>query len=182
MHRLRPDSRVFYLAQGHDGLEDCLGAAEECNAPMISICGGEPLIYPQIEALVKGLLNRSGSFTSARTRCSCARRCVNGSRVRKRPGPNLLKSKISGLLAAGLIIRKDAEAIRKGPKIRAKPTIASEPLDVLERPSRWSGADARFDRRARGRFQGMHSRDQDGEAPRLSGRHEHHDLQGDRHD
>jgi MoaA/NifB/PqqE/SkfB family radical SAM enzyme len=36
-------------------LEDCLGAARECNAPMVSICGGEPLIYPQIEALVSGL-------------------------------------------------------------------------------------------------------------------------------
>src|SRR5438067_28655 len=39
-------------------LEDCLGAAEECNAPMISICGGEPLIYPHIEVLVKGLLEQ----------------------------------------------------------------------------------------------------------------------------
>ena len=37
-------------------LEDCLGAAKECNAPMVSICGGEPLIYPHIEALVQGLL------------------------------------------------------------------------------------------------------------------------------
>src|SRR5882672_4597983 len=36
-------------------LADCLAAAEECNAPMVSICGGEPLIYPQIEALVQGL-------------------------------------------------------------------------------------------------------------------------------
>ena len=27
-------------------LDDCLGAASECNAPMVSICGGEPLIYP----------------------------------------------------------------------------------------------------------------------------------------
>src|SRR5436190_12104902 len=39
-------------------LEDCLGAAAECNAPMVSVCGGEPLIYPQIEALVKGLLEQ----------------------------------------------------------------------------------------------------------------------------
>src|SRR6266513_3139206 len=39
-------------------LEDCLGAAQECDAPMISICGGEPLIYPHIEALVKGLLEQ----------------------------------------------------------------------------------------------------------------------------
>src|ERR1700758_2436481 len=37
-------------------LEDCLQAAIECDAPMVSICGGEPLIYPQIEALVNGLL------------------------------------------------------------------------------------------------------------------------------
>src|SRR5271156_6875489 len=37
-------------------LEECLNAAIECNAPMVSICGGEPLIYPQIEALVNGLL------------------------------------------------------------------------------------------------------------------------------
>lgn len=36
-------------------LEDCLGAAEECDAPMISICGGEPLIYPKVEELVNGL-------------------------------------------------------------------------------------------------------------------------------
>src|SRR6478752_398262 len=39
-------------------LEDCLGAARECNAPMVSICGGEPLIYPQIEALVNGLFEQ----------------------------------------------------------------------------------------------------------------------------
>ena len=37
-------------------LADCLGAAAECDAPMISICGGEPLIYPHIEPLVAGLL------------------------------------------------------------------------------------------------------------------------------
>ena len=37
-------------------LADCLDAAAECDAPMISICGGEPLIYPHIEPLVAGLL------------------------------------------------------------------------------------------------------------------------------
>src|SRR6187455_3706411 len=40
-------------------LEDCLGAAVECNAPMVSICGGEPLIYPHIEALIGGLFDQS---------------------------------------------------------------------------------------------------------------------------
>src|SRR5437763_14024894 len=39
-------------------LEDCLGAAEECNAPMISICGGERVMYPHIEAHVQGVLER----------------------------------------------------------------------------------------------------------------------------
>src|SRR5512141_830207 len=39
-------------------LEDCLAAAHECKAPMVSICGGEPLIYPKIEELVAGLLGQ----------------------------------------------------------------------------------------------------------------------------
>lgn len=39
-------------------LEDCLSSAAECEAPMVSVCGGEPLIYPQIEALVEGLLQQ----------------------------------------------------------------------------------------------------------------------------
>jgi MoaA/NifB/PqqE/SkfB family radical SAM enzyme len=38
-------------------LEDCLEAAQECGAPMVSICGGEPTIYPKIEELVEGLLD-----------------------------------------------------------------------------------------------------------------------------
>src|SRR5688500_20143074 len=36
-------------------LEDCLDSAAECDAPMVSVCGGEPLIYPKIEELVAGL-------------------------------------------------------------------------------------------------------------------------------
>src|SRR2546426_6298796 len=39
-------------------LEDCLASAVECEAPMVSICGGEPLIYPKIEELVAGLLGQ----------------------------------------------------------------------------------------------------------------------------
>lgn len=33
-------------------LEECIDAARECNTPVISICGGEPLIYRHIDALV----------------------------------------------------------------------------------------------------------------------------------
>src|SRR6267154_2716299 len=39
-------------------LEDCLGSAMECDAPMVSICGGEPLIYPKIEELIAGVLEQ----------------------------------------------------------------------------------------------------------------------------
>ena len=36
--------------------EDCLKAARECDAPVVSIAGGEPLIHPQIGEIVEGLL------------------------------------------------------------------------------------------------------------------------------
>jgi hopanoid biosynthesis associated radical SAM protein HpnH len=35
-----------------------LSAVEECGAPIVSICGGEPLIYPEIGELVGKLLHR----------------------------------------------------------------------------------------------------------------------------
>lgn len=54
-------------------LEKCLAVADECDAPMVSICGGEPLIYPQIEALVEGLRRRAALCTSAPMASSCGR-------------------------------------------------------------------------------------------------------------
>jgi hopanoid biosynthesis associated radical SAM protein HpnH len=36
-------------------LEQCLAAVAECGAPIVSVCGGEPLIYPEIEPLVERL-------------------------------------------------------------------------------------------------------------------------------
>jgi MoaA/NifB/PqqE/SkfB family radical SAM enzyme len=109
-------------------LEDCLAAAEECNAPMISICGGEPLIYPQIEALVNGVL-KQGRIVYI---------CTNAMFMRKKMRewlasqlsiqPKFVEEKIAELLGAGLMSEKDAAEVRKGPKDPAKPTIA---------PSRW---------------------------------------------
>jgi hopanoid biosynthesis associated radical SAM protein HpnH len=37
---------------------ECLKAVEECGAPMVSIPGGEPLMYPEIGPLVKELVAR----------------------------------------------------------------------------------------------------------------------------
>ncbi|MDL1872678.1 adenosyl-hopene transferase HpnH [Deltaproteobacteria bacterium PRO3] len=39
-------------------VEQALAAAEECGAPMVTIPGGEPLIHPQIEKIVEGLLKQ----------------------------------------------------------------------------------------------------------------------------
>lgn len=39
-------------------VEQCLKAADECGAPMVSIPGGEPLLHPQIREIVEGLIAR----------------------------------------------------------------------------------------------------------------------------
>ena len=39
-------------------IEECLASVDEAGAPIVSICGGEPLIYPGIGDLVKGILQR----------------------------------------------------------------------------------------------------------------------------
>jgi hopanoid biosynthesis associated radical SAM protein HpnH len=38
--------------------EDCFKAVDECGAPMVSIPGGEPLLHPQIDEIVRGLVAR----------------------------------------------------------------------------------------------------------------------------
>ena len=37
---------------------ECLRAVDEANTPIVSICGGEPMIYPEIGTLVRGILKR----------------------------------------------------------------------------------------------------------------------------
>jgi MoaA/NifB/PqqE/SkfB family radical SAM enzyme len=93
-------------------LEDCLASAQECNAPMVSICGGEPLIYPKIEALVEGLL-RQGRIVYI---------CTNGTAMRKKLRDYLaaiyspaLEPQLRELLDESLITPKEAETIRRGP-------------------------------------------------------------------
>ncbi|MFW6124831.1 MAG: adenosyl-hopene transferase HpnH [Pirellulales bacterium] len=39
-------------------LQECLASVDECGAPVVSICGGEPLIYPEIGELVEGIVAR----------------------------------------------------------------------------------------------------------------------------
>lgn len=39
-------------------VEKCLEAADDCGAPQVSICGGEPTVYPELEELIQGLIDR----------------------------------------------------------------------------------------------------------------------------
>ena len=39
-------------------VEECLASVDECGAPIVSICGGEPMIYPEIGKLVHSILQR----------------------------------------------------------------------------------------------------------------------------
>ena len=110
-------------------LEKCLAAAEECDAPMVSVCGGEPLIYPKIEELVKGLLDQDRIVYV----------CTNGVFMRKKmreylaavynPSDTSQESRLQRLLAGKLITEKEADAIRHADdKARSKTVI---------RPTRW---------------------------------------------
>jgi hopanoid biosynthesis associated radical SAM protein HpnH len=55
-------------------VEQCLNAVDECGAPIISICGGEPLMYPEIGRLTKEILARKKHIYL----------CTNGIFIRKR--------------------------------------------------------------------------------------------------
>src|ERR1700682_3971889 len=108
-------------------LEDCLAAANECNAPMISICGGEPLIYPQIEALVKGLLEQKRIVyicTNAMFMRKKMREWMKAEFRKPDTGKRKdLEGKLRRLLADGLVSEKDAETIRDPKSEIRNPTI-----------------------------------------------------------
>jgi hopanoid biosynthesis associated radical SAM protein HpnH len=47
-----------HILKRHLTLAQCLAAADECGAPIVSIPGGEPLLYPHIAELVEALIRR----------------------------------------------------------------------------------------------------------------------------
>jgi MoaA/NifB/PqqE/SkfB family radical SAM enzyme len=108
-------------------LEDCLAAAAECEAPMISICGGEPLIYPHIEDLVAGLLAQKRIVYI----------CTNGMFMRKKmhdflvadffKHPAAAEQKLEVLVSEELLTPAQAEEIRN--------TKSAPPNPIT--PSRW---------------------------------------------
>src|SRR5829696_7219447 len=39
-------------------VEKCLEAVDLSQAPCVSICGGEPTVYPELKALIEGIIER----------------------------------------------------------------------------------------------------------------------------
>src|SRR5271154_5129578 len=54
-------------------VEECLAASAECGALFVSICGGEPMIYPEIGRLTSEILSRARHIIL----------CTNGMSIRK---------------------------------------------------------------------------------------------------
>lgn len=46
------------ILKKHMSVEACLNAAKECGAPIVSIPGGEPLIHPDMDKIVEGLVKQ----------------------------------------------------------------------------------------------------------------------------
>jgi hopanoid biosynthesis associated radical SAM protein HpnH len=55
-------------------VEQCLAALDECDAPVVSICGGEPLEYPEIPGLTRAILDRGKHLFL----------CTDGTLIRRR--------------------------------------------------------------------------------------------------
>jgi hopanoid biosynthesis associated radical SAM protein HpnH len=107
-------------------LEQCLAAAQECDAPMVSICGGEPLIYPKIEELIVGLREQGRIIYI----------CTNGVFMRKKMREYLAanytpawEARVQQLVTEQLITEKEAEVIRKADAAAKAKTVIS--------PSKW---------------------------------------------
>lgn len=53
--------KIQYPAQvlkQHLSVAECLNAVDECGAPVVSIPGGEPLLHPEIDEIVEGIIAR----------------------------------------------------------------------------------------------------------------------------
>lgn len=55
-------------------VKECLDAVDEAGAPIVSICGGEPLIYPEIGKLTQAILRRRKNIYL----------CTNGMFIKRR--------------------------------------------------------------------------------------------------
>lgn len=95
-------------------VEDAIGAAEECGAPIVSIAGGEPLIHREMPQIVAGLVGR-GRFVYL-----CTNALLLGKRIGDyEPSPRLTFS----IHLDGTARRHDASVCRAGVHAKAVEAI-----------------------------------------------------------
>lgn len=104
-------------------LQDCLDAAEECGAPMVSICGGEPLIYPHIEALVQGLLKQRRIVYICTNATVMRRKMRDYLSAEASVHPAKVGKLLKQLLAENLISQEEASAIGSQASKTSDPVI-----------------------------------------------------------
>jgi hopanoid biosynthesis associated radical SAM protein HpnH len=109
-------------------LADCLAAAAECDAPMVSICGGEPLLYPEIEALVAGLRDQKRIVYLCTNALIMRRKMSDYLAVQWSEEPRRFEPILYQLILEKLISHKEAAVIRSGRIDKKRPVI---------KPSRW---------------------------------------------
>ncbi len=63
-------------------VEECLEAVDECNAPIVSIPGGEPLIHKDIVGIVEGIIARKKFVYLCTNALLLKNGCMNSSRRR----------------------------------------------------------------------------------------------------
>ncbi len=153
-------------------LEKCLAVAEECDAPMVSICGGDPLIYPKIEERVGGILKQGRIVLHLHPTSVHAEEDGRLPRRRLFASPRTQAEGIAGreALFPSSRLKQSAKAI-----LTTAPVIA---------PSKWmywnvhgTVSNIRMTSSSSGKaVQGMRRSDQDGEAARFPGGHEHHGV------
>src|SRR5436190_5770854 len=181
MHRLWADSRVLHLAQGHDEL-----GGLSWGGKRMQCAHGFHLrrrtAYLSVHRGAGGRIARA-----ATDRLHLHQRHVHAQEDARMDGlavgdsAGICRGKSRYTARFRVAERKRCDRNSQGTKRSGKANYWSDQMDVLERASRWLGANTRSDRGTRRRLQGMHSRNQNGEAARLSSGDERNDLQGNRY-
>ena len=98
----------------HLSVDECLSAADECGAPVVTIAGGEPLLHPDIATIVNKLIQRRHFIYL----------CTNGLLIDKKidlfkPSPYLTFN----IHIDGLAQRHDAAVCHEGAFVKATAAI-----------------------------------------------------------
>jgi hopanoid biosynthesis associated radical SAM protein HpnH len=114
-------------------VDQCLRSVDECDAPIVSVCGGEPLVHTDIDAIVRGIVER-GKFVIVCTNALLLPRFLD----RVAPSPYLsLAIHLDGLEKTHDYVTRrpgcfraaleaSREALKRGYRVNANCTVFAE--------------------------------------------------------